>query len=128
MHFKAGYTEEYSPKLYYESNKFNACSTFWILRLLIKEDKEISYRSLNYQLICKQRLSNNLLVKFALVSGPLNNNLDINIKVNMFEFKDAELESPEYHLPLVHVADCNRLIAFKVISLRLIIGTKECKS
>ena len=102
------------------------CSTIWVVKLLIKENREISYRSLNYQLICKQRLSNNLLVKFALIAGP-HNNTDVNIKVNVFEFKDSELETPEYHLPLAHISDCNRLISSKVINLRLVIGTRDGK-
>ena len=86
----------------------------------------MSYRSLNYQLVCKQRLSSNLLVKFAVITGPFHN-IDMNIKVNVFEFKDSELETPEYHLPLAHISDCNRLISSKVISVRLIIGTKDSK-
>ena len=126
INFRACYTEEYTPSLYYKSSQFSACSTIWMVKLLIKENREISCRSLNYQLICKSS-NNNMLVKFALIAGPLSNNIDINIKVNMFEFKNAELETPEYHLPLVHIADCNRLIASKVISLRLIIGAKDVK-
>lgn len=125
VHFKACYTEDYSPSLYYESGRFNVCSSVWALRLSVKENKEISYRSMNYQLVCKQRLSNNLLAKFALIAGPLTN-IDINIKVNVFEFKDSELETPEYHLPLVHISDCNRMLS-KAISLRLIIGAKDGK-
>jgi len=126
VHLKACYTEGYSPKLYYESGRFNVCSSIWILKLIIKENREMSYRSLNYQLVCKQRLSNNLLAKFALIAGPLTN-IDINIKVNVCEFKEMELESPEYHLPLVYISDCNRLLSSKVISLRLLIGAKHDK-
>ena len=101
------------------------CSNVWVLKLLIKENREVSYRTLNYQLVCRQRLSNNnQLVKFALIAGP-HNNTEVNIKVNVFEFKDSELETPEYHLPLVHISDCNRLISSKVINLRLIIATKD---
>ena len=102
------------------------CSNAWAVKLLIKENREVSYRSLSYQLVCKQRLSNNLLVKFAMIAGPFHN-VEINIKVNVFEFKDSELETPEYHLPLVHICDCNRLISSKMISLRLIIGAKDGK-
>ena len=126
VHFKASYTDDYTPSLFYESCRVNVCSNTWILKLLIKENKEISYRSLNYQLICKQRLAGNLLVKFALIAGPHNHN-DINIKVNVFEFKESEPETPEYHLPLVHMSDCNRLVSSKTINLRLIIGTKDGK-
>ena len=126
VHFKGCYTEDYNPSLYYESSRFNVCSTIWVLRLLIKENREVSYRSMNYQLVCKQRLSGNLLVKFALVAGP-HNNTDVHIKVNVFEFKDSDLATPEYHLPLIHISDCNRLISCKAINLRLIIATKDSK-
>lgn len=126
VHFKACYTEDYTPSLYYESSRFNVCSTMWVLRLVIKENREVSYRSMNYQLVCKQRLSSNLLVKFALVAGP-HNNIDVHIRVNVFEFKDSDLETPEYHLPLVHISDCNRLISCKATNLRLIIATKDSK-
>ena len=126
VHLKACYTEDYTPSLYYESGRFNVCSNAWAVKLLIKENREVSYRSLCYQLLCKQRLSSNLLVKFALIAGPYHN-IDINIKVNVFEFKDSELETPEYHVPLVHISDCNRLISSKAINLRLIIGAKDSK-
>lgn len=118
VHLNACYKEEYNPRLYYESDRFRRV---WALKLIVKENREMSYRSLNYQLVCKQQLANNVLVKFALIAAPLTN-IDMNINVNVHEFKDTELESPEYHLPLVHISDCNRLLSSKVITLRLIIG------
>lgn len=46
--------------------------------------------------------------------------MKVNAKIHKFEFTDQENESPYVHLPLADTAECNRLLAAKVINFRYV--------
>jgi hypothetical protein len=46
--------------------------------------------------------------------------MKVNAKIHKFEFTDQENESPYVQLPLADTAECNRLLAAKVINFRYV--------
>jgi hypothetical protein len=46
--------------------------------------------------------------------------MKVNAKIYKFEFTDQENESPYVQLPLADTAECNRLLAAKVINFRYV--------
>ncbi|ESN91792.1 hypothetical protein HELRODRAFT_165872 [Helobdella robusta] len=90
---RPGRTDEYIPKLFYESNRFTAHS---------------------YQWTVKARLS------YVAVKGPFGE-VPINPAIHDFEFSSENSDSAYKELILPSSTDCNRLLAGKTINIRLII-------
>jgi len=71
------------------------------------------------QLILKTKTTYPLALHYLVLRGPFGD-MKVDAKIHKFEFTDQENESPYVHLPLVDTAECNRLLAAKVINFRYV--------
>lgn len=71
------------------------------------------------QLILKTKTAFPLQLHYLILRGPFGD-MKVQAKIHKFEFTDQENESPYVHLPLSDTAECNRLLAAKVINFRYV--------
>ena len=123
LQFKQYKTDEITPKLYFETNRFSAFFHQWVLKARVNDNQKNPNLSLNrfisFQLILKSRLSStqpNLEVKFCILKGPFGE-VPINVRVQTFEFSQGKLET-EYIKLDINSSDCNKLLSSKIINFR----------
>jgi hypothetical protein len=146
LQFKQYKTDEITPKLYFETNRFSAFFHQWVLKARVNDNQKNPNLTLNrfisYQLILKSKLSasnssnnnnnNNsssshsqtsqasqspsLDVKFCVLKGPFGE-CPISPMVQSFEFSQSKLET-DYIKFNIDSADCNKLLASKIINFR----------
>ncbi len=123
MQFKQYKTDEITPKLYFETNRFGAFFHQWVLKARVNDNQKNPNLSLNrfisFQLILKSRLNGsqpNLEVKFCVLKGPFGE-VPINARVQTFEFSQNKLETDYIKLD-IKSSDCNKLLASKIINFR----------
>ena len=86
---------------------FHPSSSLWVLYIV------------KLQLILKTKTTYPLALHYLVLRGPFGD-MKVDAKIHKFEFTDQENESPYVHLPLVDTAECNRLLAAKVINFRYV--------
>lgn len=122
LQFKQYKTDEITPKLYFETNRFNAFFHQWVLKARVNDNQKNPNLSLNrflsFQLILKSKPSNQstLDVKFCVMKGPFGE-VAINPQIQSFEFNQNKTETDYIRLNIKSV-DCNKLLASKIINFR----------
>jgi len=113
----ASRTDDFIPKLYYESNRFSAFDQTWMLKAKVQGDERSIDRKFSYQLICKNKC--NMEMKYFAVKGPFGD-MEVTPELQRYEFMDDKRESDYHPVTLNRSSDCNRLLSAKNINLRLI--------
>lgn len=123
LQFKQYKTDEITPKLYFETNRFNAFFHQWVLKAHVNDNQKNPNLSLNrfisYQLILKSKLNNNqssVDIKFCILKGPFGE-VQINANMQSFEFTSSKTETEFIRLN-IDSDDCNKLLAAKTINFR----------
>lgn len=131
LQFKQYKTDDITPKLYFETNRFSAFFHQWVLKARVNDNQKnpnlTLTRYISYQLILKSKLSNSssssdkqtspsLDVKFCVLKGPFGE-VPIMPCVQSFEFSQNKLET-DYIKFNIDSADCNKLLASKIINFR----------
>lgn len=123
LQFKQYRTDEITPKLYFETNRFSAFFNQWVLKARVNDNQKNPNLSLNrhisFQLILKSRLSSSqpsIEIKFCILKGPFGE-VPINPRVQTFEFNPNKLETDFIKLD-IDAADCNKLLSSKIINFR----------
>ena len=124
LQFKQYKTDDITPKLYFETIRFSAFYHQWVLKARVNDNQKNPNLTLNryisYQLILKSKLSGqqpNLEVKFCVLKGPFGEVM-INPRIQTFEFNQSKTET-EYIRLNIKPADCNKLLASKIINFRI---------
>ncbi|KAF4533299.1 hypothetical protein B566_EDAN004420 [Ephemera danica] len=117
-------TDEFVHKLFYESARFTAFNNQWVVKAHIssaqRDPTQSSERDMSYQLVLKSKSAPTpLSVHYMVLSGPFGD-LKVSPRVYQAEFSDQSCEGPLVQLPLPGTAECNRLLAAKTFSFRLI--------
>lgn len=113
----ASRTDDFIPKLYYESSRFCAFDQTWILKAKIQGDEKSIDRRFSYQLTCKNKC--NVEMKYVAVKGPFGD-IEVTPELQRFEFSDEKRESMYHPVMLTRAADCNRMLSLKTLNIRLI--------
>jgi len=109
-------TDDYIPKLYYETNRFNAFDQLWVMRAKIIGNETNANRGLSYQISLKGK--GTFEVKYFVIKGPYGD-AKITPDVQRFEFRDDNKDSEYHTLLLEGDGECNRLLAARTINVRL---------
>lgn len=116
-------TDDFVTKLYYESARFSALGSQWVLKATISEDVKdptlISERNINYQLILKSRVNAPLDIHYLVLKGP-NSNYKIKPTIYRHEFTNESVEAPSKRLLVEDSIECNRILSQRVINLRVL--------
>jgi hypothetical protein len=123
LQFKQYRTDELTPKLYFETNRFSAFFHQWVLKARVNDNQKNPNLSLNrhisIQLILKSRLSSSqtsLEIKFCVLKGPFGE-VPLGPRVHSFEFNQNKLETDYIKLD-IKPDDCNKLLSSKIINFR----------
>ncbi|RNA28955.1 cysteine and histidine-rich 1 [Brachionus plicatilis] len=123
LQFKQYKTDEITPKLYFETNRFNAFFHQWVLKARVNDNQKNPNltldRYISFQLILKSKLTNShssFQISFCALKGPFGE-VPINPRVHTFEFNQAKTETDFIKLS-IKATDCNKLLASKTINFR----------
>ncbi|CAF0714903.1 unnamed protein product [Brachionus calyciflorus] len=123
LQFKQYKTDEITPKLYFETNRFTAFNNHWVLKARVNDNQKnpnlTVNRYISFQLILKSKPNNpqaNMPISFCILKGPMGE-VQINPKVNTFEFNQNKTETDFLKLN-IKASDCNKLLASKTINFR----------
>lgn len=123
LQFKQYRTDDITPKLYFETNRFSAFFNQWVLKARVNDNQKNPNLSLtrhiSFQLILKSRLSSSqpsIEIKFCILKGPFGE-VPIKFRVQTFEFSQNKLETDFIKLD-IDPADCNKLLSSKTINFR----------
>lgn len=123
LQFRPYRTDEFIHKLYYETSRFTAFNSQWVVKAFINDNQrdptQSCERSLTYQLVLKSKVSSPLGIYYIILKGPFGD-MKIHPRVYNFEFNDSQCESSYQPFSLHDSAECNRLLAAKAINFRLI--------
>jgi len=126
-------TDDFITKLYYESSRFSAFNMQWVVKAIVNENQKYPEktcnRTLSYQLVLKSKIDNPVGVSYLALRGPYGE-VQTQPELYEFEFTQENLETPSRILPIETSVECNKLLASKNISLRLILfqmPKKVCK-
>ena len=116
-------TDDFITKLYFETSRFTAFNLQWVVKANVNDNQKSpnlsARRSLNYQLVLKSKVTNPLNLHYMILKGPYGDT-KIEPTIYKFEFSNESAESPYQLLPLGSACECNKLLAAKTISLRVI--------
>ncbi|CAG2118921.1 unnamed protein product [Medioppia subpectinata] len=138
-------TDEYIHKLYYETSRFTAFNTQWVVKARVNEEQrdptQSCERQLSYQIVLKSKLTtpmaihyvilkvNTTVYSFALIlindrfigvfKGPFGD-MKLYPRLYKHEFNESSNESPFQIISLHDSHECNKLLAAKAINFRLI--------
>lgn len=120
-------TDDFIPKLFYETSRFNAHGFQWTVKARVNDNQEnpihTMTRTLSYQLVLKTRPQSPVLMSFVALKGPFGETF-IDPVIYEFEFNADTLESPFQEFPLSDSVECNRMLAAKHINLRMALVQK----
>ncbi|GAB6026997.1 hypothetical protein CHUAL_013663 [Chamberlinius hualienensis] len=121
-------TDEFIHKLFYETSRFTAFNNHWVVKARVNDNQndptQSCERTLSYQLILKTKVSAPISMHFLILKGPFGD-MKVHPVVYHFEFSDDKNESPYYKMPLQDSAECNKLLAAKVMeSLEIVFREK----
>ena len=116
-------TDDYLPKLYYETSRFTAFNNQWVVKSYVNDNKKdpnlSAKRSLTYQVVLKSKINAPIRLHFVALKGPYGD-ISVNPAIHEFEFSNENTETGFKELPIPLTADCNKLLAAKTINMRLI--------
>ncbi len=116
-------TDDYLPRLYYETSRFTAFNNQWVVKAYVNDNKKdpnlSAARSLGYQVVSKSKLGSPLRLHYVALQGPYGDT-HIDPAIHEFEFSSENNETALKELPLKASADCNKLLAAKTVNMRLI--------
>jgi hypothetical protein len=120
-------TDDITPKLYFETNRFSAFFHQWAIKARVNDNQKnpnlSTNRYISFQLVLKSKLTSNsansggsVEVNFCFVKGPFG---EVNIEphVHSFEFNQSKQETDFIKIEL-ESSECNKLLASKIINLR----------
>ncbi|XP_074594570.1 zinc finger TRAF-type-containing protein 1-B [Brevipalpus obovatus] len=114
-------TDEYLPRLYYETNRFTLFDLQWVIKARVNDDQkdptQSSERRITYQLCLKTRITDPLDFHFVILKGPYGD-MKVTPRIYRSEFTSSKMESNYNPLPLMDSTECNRLLSGKVIHFR----------
>lgn len=123
LQFKPYRTDEFIHKLYYETSRFTAFSSQWVVKARVNDNQrdptQSCERTLSYHLVLKTRALTPMGIHYMVLKGPFGD-LKVNPRLYQHEFTEAAMESPYQPLPLPDSAECNKLLAAKAFNFRLI--------
>ncbi|XP_031571163.1 cysteine and histidine-rich protein 1-like [Actinia tenebrosa] len=109
-------TDDFIPQLYYETSRFNALGQQWVVKVKVDGSEKILKRNLLFQLI--QKTKGQVKIKFMMIRSPFGD-LSVNPTLHYHEFTADLLESEFYELAFVDNLEANKMLASKIINLRL---------
>lgn len=109
-------TDDFIPQLYYETSRFNALGQQWVVKVKVVGSEKILKRNLLFQLI--QKTKGQVKIKFMMIRSPFGD-LSVNPTLHYHEFSADALESEFYELAFVDNLEANKMLASKIINLRL---------
>ncbi|KAG1661121.1 Cysteine and histidine-rich protein 1 [Nymphon striatum] len=116
-------TDEFIHKLFYETSRFSAFNQQWVVKATINDNQrdpsKSCCRSISYQLVLKSRISSPFAIHYVVLKGPFGD-MKVHPRIYHHEFDENKLESTYQTLPLSDSNECNRLLAMKAVSFRLI--------
>jgi len=110
-------SDDYIPKLYYETNRFSAFDQLWMIKAKVKGNETSYNRSMVYQLVLKGKGC--FEVKYFLLKGPFGD-ANIQSEIQRFEFRDDNKDSEYHPLILKGEEECNRLLAARTVHIRML--------
>jgi hypothetical protein len=117
-------TDEYIPKLFYESSRFSAHNCQWSVKARVNDNQDNPLhtvtRTLSYQLCLKTKPTSALQMSYVALKGPFGETPVAPI-VYDFEFTGDSMESTYREFPLPGSNECNKMLAAKIINMRLIL-------
>lgn len=121
-------TDDFIPKLFYESNRFSALAMQWTVKARINDHSpenpvHTMRRSFGFQLVLKSKPAagvGSIPVVYMALRGPFGES-PVMPSLYDFEFGTDAQESPYRELLLPDSTDCNRLLSAKIINLRLVL-------
>lgn len=123
LQFKPYRTDEFIHKLYYETSRFTAFGSQWVVKARVNDNQrdptQSCERTLSYHLVLKSKATSAMAIHFMILKGPFGD-MKVNPRLYQHEFSEAAMESPYQPLPLLDSAECNKLLAAKAFNFRLI--------
>jgi len=117
-------TDDFIPRLYYETSRFSALGSQWVVKAFVSENIKnpamTCTRLLTYQLVCKSKLQNPVRLHYLALRGPFSE-LNMRPRVYDFEFNQENMETEKKEFPIIDSNECNKILAAKNISFRLIL-------
>lgn len=110
-------SDDYLPQLYYQSTRFSSFGKDWMVKSQIVGNENCVTRSFTFQLILSTR--SDIFVKFVFVRSPLGD-VDIEPTIFQHEFTQDSTESLEHNLPISKNIDMNKLLAARIVPIRLV--------
>ncbi|CAG2174749.1 unnamed protein product [Oppiella nova] len=110
-------TDEYIHKLYYETSRFTAFNTQWVVKARVNEDQrdptQSCERQLSYQIVLKSKLTTPMAIHYVILKGPFGD-MKLHPRLYKHEFNESSNESPFQVISLHDSHECNKLLAAKV--------------
>ncbi|XP_063905358.1 zinc finger TRAF-type-containing protein 1-A-like isoform X2 [Zophobas morio] len=110
-------------RLTYESSRFSVLGHQWLVRAKVTDNQNEATktveRNITYQLVLKSIISTTLSLSYIVLCGPVGD-IKVHPRVYRFDFTEHENETPYESFPLLDSAECNRLLAAKMINFRLV--------
>ncbi|XP_017480607.1 PREDICTED: cysteine and histidine-rich protein 1-like [Rhagoletis zephyria] len=126
LQFRPFRTDEYIHKLFYETARFSAFNLQWVVKARVtghnddqRDPTQSCERQLSFQLSLKSKLATPMTIHYMILKGPFGD-MKALPKILKHDFTESSLESSFNRINLVSSAECNRLLAAKVINFRLI--------
>ena len=117
MQLRPRRTDDFIPELFYDTSRFSTFGQDWIVRAQVVGNEKSLRRGLTFQLM--QTTTCNLFLKYIFVKSPFGE-LDMYPAVFQYNSNEESQEPNEQDLPFSQDIDINKLLASKVIPLRLI--------
>ena len=116
-------TDAFITKLFYETSRFNAFGHQWMVRANVNDSQKhpetTTMRTLSYQVILKAKIQGPLSIHYLALKGPYSE-MNLDPAIYTTEFTAENTEGPFVLLPLASSVECNKLLASKTISIRLV--------
>ncbi|EDO46014.1 predicted protein [Nematostella vectensis] len=109
-------TDDFIPQLYYETSRFNALGQQWVVKTKVNGNEKSLKRGLMFQLA--QKTKGPINIKFMMLQSPFGD-LTIKPSLHHHEFMTDKQESDFHEVQLLDSVECNKMLASKMIHLRL---------
>lgn len=118
-------TDDYVPRLFFESGRANNFNESWIVKLSISCTNNspsnptlVLNRTISFQLVMKSRPNTPKDIHFMVTKAP-GSDFQMDHVTYKHRFTPDTLETPYYNLPLTSAAEVNRLIGSRNFYLRV---------
>jgi hypothetical protein len=116
-------TEDFIPKLYFETSRFTAFNLQWVVKAHVNDHQKNpnldTIRQISYSITIKSKLQNPIKIHFVALKGPYGET-KIDPAIYVHEFSNENSETTFNDMPIADVCECNKLLSAKTVSLRLI--------